>query len=80
MSTATAFAIPPRLTARQKEGLRPICLVIASVVNPSFSAARRDRARVVLDRVEIDHIGVGRQLAGLMQRDRVLDQGGIAPP
>ena len=39
----------------------------------------RDRARIVLDRVEVDDIGVRRQLAALMQGNGGLDQSRIAP-
>ena len=36
-------------------------------------------ARILLDRVEVEHVGVGRDRARLMQPDRGLDEARIAP-
>ncbi len=38
----------------------------------------RDRARVALDRIEVDRERAGRQLAGLVQREDGLEEGGVA--
>ena len=40
----------------------------------------RDRASVILDGVKVDDVGVRRQFAALMQRNRGLDQSRVAPP
>jgi hypothetical protein len=40
----------------------------------------RDRASVILNGVKVDDVGVRRQFAALMQRNRGLDQSWVAPP
>ena len=45
---------------------------------PEAIGGRLNRAGIRFDRVEIDHVGVGGNLSGLMERDRLLDQLRIA--
>ena len=74
MSTATAFADSAALDRAAEGGVASHLFRHGEGQTPALRASR-DRAGVVLDRVEVDDIGVGRQLPRLMQRDRVLDQG-----
>lgn len=72
MSTATALSIPPAFTAQI--AVPAHLLGHGEDLETGPVGLGPDKRRIAGDRIEIDHIGVGRDDAGLMQRDRLFEE------
>ena len=78
MSTATTLSMPPRRERRAEGAVAPHLLGHGENLEAETVGFGAHRPGIRFGCVEVDHVGVRRDLPGLMEGDRLFDQAWIA--